>query len=60
MLYAAYIAAVAALIAGGLLYWRWKVRKPVYRTYGYVGFPPGSNSVDARVEFFCGNVRLDG
>ena len=57
MEYAAYIAVAAALVAGGLWYWRWKVRKPVNKTYGYVGFPPGANSIEYRIEFFCGKRR---
>ena len=57
LLYTAYIAAVAALVAGALLYRRWKVRKPVNKSYGYVSFPPGSDSLDDRIEFFCGKRR---
>jgi len=57
MEYATYIAAIAALIAVGLLYLRWKVRKPVNKTYGYAAFPPGANSFQDRIEFFCGRRR---
>jgi len=56
MEYAA-IAAIAVLVAGGLLYWRRKVRKPVNKTYGYVGFPPGRDTLDDRIELFCGKRR---
>jgi hypothetical protein len=57
MLYAAYVAAVATLITGVFLYRRWKVRKRRNLTYGYVAFPPGSDSIDDRIEFFCGKRR---
>ncbi len=57
MTIAAYVAAIAALIAGCVLYVRRKVRKPVNKSYGYVGFPPGSDSFDDRIDFCCGRRR---
>ena len=57
MTIAAVRAAIAALVANVFLYRRWMARKPANKTYGYVSFPPGRDSFDDRIEFFCGKRR---
>ncbi len=51
MEYAPYIAAVAALLAGIILYRRRKVRKPRYHFYCHLSVPPGGDPATDGVRF---------
>ncbi|MCH8919004.1 MAG: hypothetical protein IIC52_13230 [Proteobacteria bacterium] len=51
MEYALYIAAVAALVAGGFLYIRREIGKPPSLFYTDADLPPSSNALDDRIEF---------
>ena len=53
MEYALYIAAIAALISGFVLYRRRKVRKQPDQSYRFSAVPPGGDPVDDVMHFFC-------
>ena len=55
--YTLIVAVGVALIAISLMYRRRKNRKPVHMTYGYVGFLPGQENFEDRIEFCCGRRR---
>ena len=55
MIYSFYVAGVAALLAGFVLYRRRKVPKPVSRSYCTLVVPPGGDPIKDGIYFYRRN-----